>query len=67
MWEDAIGNEFRQRQGGEYVVVIPDEEGYFEIEIIMPYRLLPPSADQPTYIWVCLRNPNDAGWVASSE
>ena len=52
MWEDAIGNEFRQRQGGEYVVVIPDEEGSFEVEIIMPYRLLPPSADQPTYIWV---------------
>ena len=52
MWEDAIGNEFRQRQGGEYVIVIPDEEGYFEIDIIMPYRLLPPSADQPTYIWV---------------
>ncbi len=52
MWEDAIGNQFRQRQGGEYVVVIPDDEGSFEIEIIMPYRLLPPSADQPTYIWV---------------
>ena len=52
MWEDAIGNEFRQRQGGEYVVVIPDEDGNFEVEIIMPYRLLPPSADQPTYIWV---------------
>ena len=52
MWEDAIGNEFRQRQGGEYVIVIPDEDGYFEIDIIMPYRLLPPAADQPTYIWV---------------
>jgi phosphonate transport system permease protein len=52
MWEDAIGNEFRQRQGGEYVVVIPDEDGSFKIEIVMPYRLLPPSANQPTYIWV---------------
>jgi phosphonate transport system permease protein len=51
MWEDPIGNEFRQRQGGEYVVVIPDDIGSFEVEIIMPYRLLPPSADQPTYIW----------------
>jgi len=52
MWKDAIGNEFRQRQGGEYVIVIPDENGYFEVDIIMPYRLLPPAADQPTYIWV---------------
>ena len=66
MWEDAIGNEFRQRQGGEYVVVIPDEQGNFEIEIIMPYRLLPPSADQPTYIWVVSAIQTDAGWVASS-
>jgi phosphonate transport system permease protein len=51
MWEDPIGNEFRQRQAGEYVKVIPDEEGSFEVDIIMPYRLLPPSADQPTYTW----------------
>jgi phosphonate transport system permease protein len=52
MWKDAIGNEFRQRQEGSYVTVLPDEEGNFEVDIIMPYRLLPPSADQPTYIWV---------------
>jgi phosphonate transport system permease protein len=52
VWEDPIGQEFRQRQGGEYVVVVPDNEGYFEVDIIMPYRLLPPSATDPTYIWV---------------
>ena len=51
MWKDPIGNEFRQRQGGEYVVVVPDENGFFEVDIIMPYRLLPPSATEPTYIW----------------
>ena len=51
MWEDPIGDEFRQRQGGEYVIVIPDENGYFEIDIEMPYALLPPSAREPTYIW----------------
>jgi phosphonate transport system permease protein len=51
IWEDPIGQEFRQRQGGEYVVVVPDDEGYFEVDIIMPYRLLPPSATDPTYIW----------------
>ncbi len=51
MWADPINNEFRQRQGGEYVVLIPDENGYFEFDIEMPYRLLPPSATEPTYIW----------------
>jgi len=51
MWQDPSGNEFRQRQEGEYVKVTPDEDGNFELDIIMPYRLLPPSANQPTYIW----------------
>ncbi len=50
-WEDPVGNVFRQRQEGEYTQVTPDENGAFEIDIVMPYRLLPPSADQPTYIW----------------
>jgi phosphonate transport system permease protein len=51
LWEDPIMNIFRQRQEGEYVVVIPDENGQFSVDIIMPYRLLPPSANEPTYIW----------------
>jgi len=51
MWKEPVGSEFRQRQGGEYVVMIPDENGYFEVDIEMPYRLLPPSATQPHYIW----------------
>jgi len=51
LWEDPIGNEFRQRQGGEYISVIPEEDGTFEVAIIMPYRLLPPSATEEFYIW----------------
>jgi len=50
-WEDPIGNEFRQRQEGAYVTPIPDEDGTFEQKIIMPYRLLPPSATADFYIW----------------
>jgi phosphonate transport system permease protein len=50
-WKDPLGNEFRQRQEGDYVKVVPDETGHFEVDIIMPYRLLPPSASEPTYIW----------------
>ncbi len=51
LWKDPAGNKFRQRQGGEYITAIPDSDGYFKLEIEMPYRLLPPSATDPTYIW----------------
>lgn len=50
-WRDPISNEFRQRQGGEYVVMIPDENGDFQTDIIMPYRILPPSAGEGPKIW----------------
>ncbi len=43
-WSDPIGNEFRVRQSGQYVTVTSDAHGAFETDIIMPYRLMPPSA-----------------------
>jgi phosphonate transport system permease protein len=49
MWEDPIGNEFRQRQGGEYISVMSDDEGGFEVDIIMPYRLLPTDVGEFQY------------------
>lgn len=50
-WKDPIGNEFRQRQGGGVVNVHPELDGSFQIDIIMPYRLLPPSAGDAPKIW----------------
>lgn len=50
-WEDPIGNEFRQRQEGEYVKVQTDTQGNFSLDIVMPYRLLPPSAGEGPKIW----------------
>jgi phosphonate transport system permease protein len=50
-WKDPIGNEFRQRQGGEYVKVFTDGNGQFVVDVIMPYRLLPPSAGDGPKIW----------------
>ncbi len=44
-WADPMGNEFRPRQEGEYVTVRTDEKGAFEFKLIMPYRLIPPSAE----------------------
>jgi phosphonate transport system permease protein len=50
-WEDPIGNEFRQRQEGAYVRVTTDDNGDFEVDIIMPYRLLPPSVPEGPQLW----------------
>jgi len=44
-WADPIGNEFRVRQEGEYLTVQTDDQGSFEIDVIMPYRLIPPSSE----------------------
>lgn len=51
IWEDPNLATFRQRQEGAYVQAIPDENGEFQIDIIMPYRLLPPSAQDEVMLW----------------
>ncbi len=43
-WKDSIGNEFRPRQEGKYVSLKTDDDGGFTFKLIMPYRLIPPSA-----------------------
>ncbi len=43
-WIDSLGNEFRPRQEGEYARVKTDSEGSFTYTLVMPYRLIPPSA-----------------------
>jgi phosphonate transport system permease protein len=48
-WIDSLGNEFRPRQKGQYVSVMTDAEGTFRFDLIMPYRLIPPSAEGPQY------------------
>jgi phosphonate transport system permease protein len=43
-WVDPLGNAFRMRKGGEYVGLQTDDQGGFDFQISMPYRLIPPSA-----------------------
>lgn len=50
-WQDDMGNEFRQRQAGEYITVLSDENGAFEVDIIMPYRVIPPSETRDFALW----------------
>jgi hypothetical protein len=44
-WEDPLGNSFRVRQEGEYLTATTDDEGGFQIDVVMPYRLMPPSTE----------------------
>lgn len=51
LWQDPVNNIFRQRQGGEYITITTDENGGFELDIVMPYRLIPNSAADKSLIW----------------
>ncbi|NIS79421.1 MAG: phosphonate ABC transporter, permease protein PhnE [Anaerolineales bacterium] len=68
IWEDPLGNEFRQRQEGEYVTVLTDETGGFELEVIMPYRLVPSSAAEGSHIWrIKARQLSETGAIEPSR
>lgn len=68
IWEDPLGNEFRQRQEGEYITVFTDENGGFELDIIMPYRLVPSSAAEGSLLWeVKARQLSETGAVEPSR
>ncbi|TET85985.1 MAG: phosphonate ABC transporter, permease protein PhnE, partial [Anaerolineales bacterium] len=68
-WKDPIGNEFRQRQGGEYINITPDENGAFKIDIVLPYRLVPANIRDDTTIWeIQIRQVASIGdWQFSTE
>jgi phosphonate transport system permease protein len=44
-WVDPLGNEFQMRSEGQYLSVMTDDEGAFQLEVHMPYRVIPPSAE----------------------
>ncbi|MBW8012667.1 MAG: phosphonate ABC transporter, permease protein PhnE [Chloroflexi bacterium] len=50
-WTDPNLQTFRHRLEGDFVIVTPDENGEFQIDVIMPYRLLPPSRAEGDMIW----------------
>jgi len=66
-WADPLGNEFRVRQAGEYVHFLTDDEGAFELDIIMPYRLIPPSAAGRQMHQVEARQTSEVGGLMPSE
>ncbi|MBN1250147.1 MAG: phosphonate ABC transporter, permease protein PhnE [Anaerolineae bacterium] len=66
-WSDPIGNEFQMRQEGEYVSVMTDDEGSFTIDVIMPYRLMPPSARGTQAHQIEARQVSEVGPLIPSE
>jgi len=50
-WKDPINNEFHHRLAGDYLIINADENGSFEISLVMPYRILPPTAGEGPKIW----------------
>lgn len=66
-WEDPIGNEFRPREAGEYIIIETDAEGSFTVEMTMPYILTPPSAQGPFIHTVEARQVSRVGPPRPSE
>ncbi|MCP4542569.1 MAG: phosphonate ABC transporter, permease protein PhnE [Chloroflexi bacterium] len=66
-WSDPIGNEFRIRKEGEYIVLQTDNEGAFEIEIDMPYRIIPPSSEGRQYHSIEARQISEVGGLKVSR
>lgn len=66
-WTDPVGNEFRPREAGEYLILTTDDTGSFEIEMTMPYRLTPPSATGPFVHTVEARQTSRVGAPYASE
>jgi phosphonate transport system permease protein len=66
-WKDSIGNEFRPRYQGEYVRVKTDAEGSFTKKMVMPYRLIPPSAKGAQTHIVMARQVSETGPLLPSQ
>jgi phosphonate transport system permease protein len=66
-WIDPLGNEFRPRHEGEYMSVTTDEAGGFSVSMVMPYRLVPPSAKGPQLHRVEARQVSEVGGPLPSK
>ncbi len=67
-WQDSMTNEFRIRQEGEYLKTVTDGKGAFELKVIMPYRLIPPSAAEGTMIHqIQARQVSEVGGLMPSQ
>ncbi len=66
-WVDPLGNRFRPRQDGKYTSVMTDSKGSFTFDLVMPYRLMPPSAVGPQIHKVEAEQSHRVGGPIASE
>jgi phosphonate transport system permease protein len=66
-WRDPLGNQFRPREAGDYLIFETDGDGAFQLEMTMPYRLAPPSAEGPFIHTVEARQVSRVGMPKASE
>ena len=50
-WVDQVQNEWRYRYGGEYIKVMTDDEGSFELDVIIPFRVIPATNEEGSVVW----------------
>ena len=66
-WADPLMNEFQVRSEGQYLSVTTDGEGAFELDMVMPYRLIPPTEAGAQIHKVQARQVADVGPLKASE
>jgi phosphonate transport system permease protein len=66
-WSDPLGNDFQVRQAGQYLTVTSDDSGSFELDLVLPYRLIPPTAAEYQIHEVEARQLIDKGELHVSE
>ena len=50
-WVDQVQNEWRYRYSGEYIKVMTDDEGSFELDVIIPFRVIPATNEEGSVVW----------------
>jgi len=50
-WVDQVQNEWRYRYSGEYIKVMTDDEGSFELDVIIPFRVIPMTNEEGSVVW----------------
>jgi phosphonate transport system permease protein len=67
-WIDPLENAFRIRKGGEYLVIRSDAAGAFEIQVNMPYSILPPNTEGTRRLhYIEARQVDTVGAIEPSE
>jgi phosphonate transport system permease protein len=67
LWSDPLANEFRARQEGEYLILTTDDQGGLQFDIVIPYRLVPSSAEGPQIWKIKARQLSATGEIGPSE